>query len=187
MAWRAPAVARTADELDDIPSDGNRYEIIDGELFVTAAPSLAHQRMVGALYVRLRPYAAALGLEVLMAPFDVRASPVTQVEPDLLVLPRALASALRTRWAPMPALVLAVEVLSPSTAAVDRGRKRQLYMSEGVDAYWVLDTESGSCEVWRGGASAPATLASNEMLCWQPVQAAASLEIGLRELFDEIL
>lgn len=187
MAWRASKVPRTADELDDIPPDGYRHEIIDGELFVTAAPSFAHQRMVGALYVRLRPYAAALGLDALMAPFDVRASPVTQVEPDLLVLPRALVSALRTRWAPMPALVLAIEVLSPSTAAVDRGRKRQLYMSEGVDQYWIFDTEAGGCEVWRDGESAPDSLATDGVLCWQPDQAADPLEIGLRALCDELV
>jgi type VI secretion system protein ImpD/type VI secretion system protein ImpC len=60
-------------------------------LYVTPAPSVNHQRGVGALHVLIRPYVASIGLEVLMAPLDVRASPVTQVEPDILVLPRALA------------------------------------------------------------------------------------------------
>ena len=186
MAQRVPWVPRTADDLEAIPQDRNRYEIIDGVLYVTPAPSVNHQRVVGALHVLIRPYVASIGLEVLMAPLDVRASPVTQVEPDILVLPRVLASALTTRWAPMSALLLAVEVLSPSTASVDRGRKRDLYMSEGVDQYWIVDPEARRVAVWRPGDTEPAMLHADAVLHWHPVPDVAALEIDLRTVFEEL-
>ena len=186
MAQRAQAWPRTADDLDDIPPDGKRYEIIDGELYVSAAPSIQHQLMLSALSATLRPYAASLGLAMLTAPLDVRASSLTQVEPDLLALPRALAVGLLTRWAPISALVLAIEVLSPSTARVDRGRKRELYMAEGVDQYWIVDIEASTVEVWTTVAAMAEVLRADQVLSWQPVASAEPLRIELRGLFDEL-
>jgi Uma2 family endonuclease len=186
MAMRAPTVPRTADDLDALPADGNRYEIIDGELFVSAAPSMAHQRMLVRLVMRLFPYAEPLGIEVLVAPVDVRASAVTQVEPDLLALPRRHADRGRTRWEPMSLLLLAVEILSPSTAAVDRGKKRQLYTSAGVDQYWIVDLEAGTVEVWRPGAILPHVHAVGDALLWQPVVGVKALEINVATLFEEV-
>jgi Uma2 family endonuclease len=187
MAQRALPAVRTADDLQWLPDDSNRYEIIDGVLYVTSAPTLNHQRMVGALYMLLRPYATALGLELFMAPVDVRASPVTQVEPDLLVAPRAVTHTVQTRWLPMPALVLAIEVLSPSTARVDRGRKRELYLSERVDQYWIFDVDARSVSVWSPEAVEGITLTSADELCWQPVASAGPLVIDLGALFAELL
>ncbi len=187
MAQRAQAWPRTADDLDDIPPDGKRYEIIDGELYVSAAPSIRHQLMLCALSATLRPYAASLGLAILTAPLDVRASSLTQVEPDLLALPRALAVGLLTRWAPMSALVLAIEVLSPSTATVDRGRKRELYMAEGVDQYWIVDLSAQTIEVWAAGADDPVALTAADVLRWQPVASVAPLGIDLGALFGELV
>ena len=186
MAQRAQAWPRTADDLDDIPPDGKRYEIIDGMLYVSAAPSMQHQLMVSALFALLLPYAATLGLAVVTAPLDVRASSRTQVEPDLLVLPRALAVALQTRWVPMSALVLAIEVLSPSTMQVDRGRKRELYMAEAVDQYWIVDIEADTVEVWTPTVRVPVVLQADQVLEWQPVDGAAPSRIELRALFDAL-
>jgi len=185
MARRAFPMVWTADDLERIPRERNRYEIIDGVLCVTPPPSTPHQRVVGGLYLRLRLYAEPLGLEVLMAPLDVRASPVTQVEPDLLALPRRHPARGLTRWEPISLLVLAVEVLSPSTAAVDRGRKRALYMSNGIDQYWIIDLVERSIEVWRPGADVPVRLDGDSTLAWEPVSGAEPLEIDLRALFDE--
>lgn len=187
MAQRAQAWPRTADDLDDIPPDGKRYEIIDGELYVSAAPSIQHQLMVSALSATLRPHAASLGLAMLTAPLDVRASSLTQVEPDLLALPRALAIGLLTRWAPMSALVLAIEVLSPSTARVDRGRKRELYMAEGVDQYWIVDIEAQTVEVWVPSATAPVQFTAADVLHWQPLPDTTPLVIELDGLFREVI
>lgn len=186
MASRARASLLTADDLDDIPSDGNRYEIIDGVVCVTPSPSRAHQHILAALLVLLRPYAAALGITVYVAPLDVRASPVTQVEPDLLAVPRDVDRAITTRWSPMSVLMLAVEILSPSTARVDRGRKRELYMAEGVDQYWIVDIEAYTVEVWTPGVDDPDRLTAAEVLQWQPVAGVAPLAIDLGALFGEL-
>lgn len=187
MAQRAQASPLTADDLDRFPSDGNRYEIIDGVLYVTATPSRAHQRIVLALLMRIHPYVTSLGLEILFAPVDVRASPVTQVEPDLLVFVRAEANALQTRWMPMSMLVLAIEVLSPSTARVDRGQKRELYTAEGVSQYWIVDIEASTVEVWTPSETTPCVLQMAEVLEWQPVATAAPLRIGLQALVDDVM
>ncbi len=183
MAMRAGSLYRTADDLDDRPDDGNRYEIIDGVVLVTPPPSLGHQRILRELFLRLHSFASARGLEVLFAPVDVRASPVTQVEPDLLVLPRHFEGSEHVRWAPMSALVLAVEILSPSTAHVDRGRKRELYLAEGIPEYWIVDGSSRWVEVWRPGAADAQRV--RDTLVWTPPGATESLDVDLVALFDD--
>lgn len=186
MAMRAPKVPRTADDLDALPADGKRYEIIDGELFVSAAPATAHQRLLMRLAMRLAPYAEPLGIEVLVAPVDVRASAVTQVEPDLLALPRRHADRGRSRWEPMSLLLLAVEILSPSTVAVDRGKKRQLYTSAGVDHYWIADLDACTVEVWRPGATLVHVYTVGDALRWQPVAGVEALVIDMAALFEDV-
>lgn len=186
MATRARAVPITADDLDDFQSDGYRYEVVDGELYVTPAPSVHHQRIVGALYRRLHPYGMTLGLEVLMAPLDVRMAPLTQLEPDLLGLPRTVVQVVPTRWLPLDALTLAVEVLSDSSARVDRGRKRELYMAARVATYWIVDPHAHTVEVWTPDATTPDILRIDDSLPWQPVPDAAPLVIDLGALFGEL-
>ena len=187
MAMRAPQGPRTADDLDALPADGKRYEIIDGELLVSAAPSETHQRMVLRLAMLLFPYAQQHGIEVMVAPVDVRASAVTQVEPDLLALPRRHADRGRARWEPMSLLVLAIEILSSETAAVDRGTKRQLYTLAGVDQYWIVDLDACTVEVWRPGAVVAEAYASGDVLQWKPVDESQSLAIALGPLFEDVL
>ena len=183
MAMRAVPLYRTADDLDDRPDDRNRYEIIDGEVLVTPPPSLGHQRRLRELLLRLHPFALARGLEVLFAPLDVRASPVTQVEPDLLVLPLHFEGRGLVRWEPMSALVLVVEILSPSTAHVDRGRKRELYLEQGVPEYWIVDEVSRSVAVWRPGAGEAQHV--RDTLVWTPPGVTESLDVDLVSLFDD--
>jgi Uma2 family endonuclease len=185
MAVSMRKVPRTADELADLPDDGNRYELIDGELFVTPAPVRTHQRMVAQLFMRLHEFAASVGLEVMLSPTAVRASPVTEVEPDLLVLPRHFDGRELHRWEPMSALRLAIEILSPGTARVDRGRKRQLYLESGVPEYWVVDLEARAVEVWHVGAEAARI--ARDTLRWQPGEAATPLDIDLRAVFMAVL
>ncbi len=181
MTMRAFKIPRTADELADLPDDGNRYELIDGELFVTPAPVREHQRMVAALLLCLDAYGRRLGLEVMLAPTAVRASHVTEVEPDLLVLPRQFDGRDLVRWEPMSALVLAIEIVSPGTEHVDRGRKRDLYQRSGVPEYWIVDVDARSVTVWHPGGTSPTQV--TDVLRWRPDVAVSALDIDLPALF----
>jgi Uma2 family endonuclease len=121
-------------DLQALPDDHNRYELIDGELLVSPSPSTAHQRAVGNLYVLLRA-ACPPDLEVFVAPFDWLVDDHNVFEPDLLVARRA---DLTERNLPRPP-VLAVEVLSPTTRQRDLGRKRAAYARAGLAHYWAVD------------------------------------------------
>jgi Uma2 family endonuclease len=127
-----PNTGWTVDMLETLPDDGKRYEIIEGELFVTPAPNLAHQRVVGAMYRRLHAHLerSTVG-EVILSPADVRSGPRTSVQPDVFVVRRPVGLG-RHGWPDLDTLLLALEVLSPSTARADRGAKRQLYQRASV-------------------------------------------------------
>ncbi|MHB8463839.1 MAG: Uma2 family endonuclease [Acidimicrobiales bacterium] len=124
----------TAADLDDIPSDGRRWELLDGVLHVTPPPSVAHQAAVGNLHLALRAMRPA-GVAVFVAPLAYRPSADVNVEPDLLVVDAHVVMLQRAVDTPY----LVVEVLSPSTRADDLGSKRILYERLGVPNYWVVD------------------------------------------------
>jgi len=134
----------TEDDLPGMPDDGNRYEIVDGSLIVTPSPIRRHQRAVVSLARRLAD-ACPPELEVLVAPYDVRISATTVLQPDLLVAPRDDGD---QRQLPGPPL-LAVEVLSPSTRLIDLGLKRARYEAAGCPVYWVVDPTAPSLIAWE--------------------------------------
>ena len=134
--------AMTAAELIAMPDDGHRYELLDGTLLVTPAPNESHQTCVISLGTLLRA-ARQPGHKVLVAPFDVRLSRFTVVEPDVLVARKRDLTEARLEGPP----VLAVEVLSASTRRIDLGAKRLTYEEAGVPAYWVVDPEVPSVTV----------------------------------------
>ncbi len=181
MAMRLSKVPTTADELEAIPDDGNRYEIINGELFVSPSPSWTHQRVVRELVLRLAPYADAIGLELIFAPMDVRASDDTQVEPDAFVVPLRDDGRRTTRWEPMARLLLAIEVLSPSTRRLDLELKRELYLGQGVREYWIVDAETRSVSVWAPGHATPRV--ESDLLIWHPIVERENLTVHLPTLF----
>ena len=175
----------TAELARALPDDGNRYEVLDGELFVTPAPALLHQRALLELYVRLRPYVEAHGLgEVLLSPADIEFSPKRLLQPDLFVIPDAPGGR-RKNWREVKSLLLAVESLSPSTARADRIKKRKIYQEEGVPEYWIVDLDARAFERWRPGESRPEVLA--ETLVWQARADIEPLEIDLEEYFSAVL
>lgn len=141
--------AWTFDDLDALPDDGLRYELVDGVLLVSPAPLRLHQRAVTQLLARLAA-ACPPGLEVLVAPTDYRPTASRSLQPDLLVASRADPG---TRALTQP-LALAVEVLSPSSRSIDLVLKRSLYEQAGVERYWALDPAAPSLQAWRlvGGA-----------------------------------
>jgi Uma2 family endonuclease len=139
-----PSAPMTRADLDRMPDDGRRHELIDGVLVVTPAPRPRHQRALAGLY-RVMFAACAPELEVLFAPLDVVLAEDTVVEPDLLVAAR---EAFTERDLPGPPL-LAVEVLSPSTRRYDVMLKFSRFEAAGCPAYWVVDPDTPSLIAWE--------------------------------------
>ena len=121
----------TLDELHSLPDDGNKYELVRGELFVTPAPTGQHESILAALSALLTPYVVANKLGLVYHPRAVLRFEDSEVEPDLMV--RRRWGHANTDWetAPLPSLI--VEVLSPSTRNRDRKQKRTLYATPGPD------------------------------------------------------
>ncbi|MFT4234160.1 MAG: Uma2 family endonuclease [Microbacterium sp.] len=134
----------TRADLDAMPDDGHRYELIDGVLIVTPAPRIRHQDVVGNLYAFLRS-AAPRAVKVLMAPVDVVLPDTTIIQPDLLVAPR---DAFTERDLPTAPL-LAIEVLSPSTRSIDLLLKKDRLERAGCPNYWVVDPDEPSVIAWH--------------------------------------
>ena len=175
----------TATDRDDLPDDGNRYEVIDGELFVTPAPAWRHQEAVVQLYRLLADYLGAERVgHVVVAPADVVFSPIRAVQPDLFVVP--LARGRRPeRFEDVGRLLLAAEIISPSSARADRVKKRVLYRDEGVAEYWMVDLDSRTVE-----RSTPEDVRVDvlaERMTWAPEGAVHSLEIDLTDYFSRVL
>ena len=123
-----------------LPDDGNRYELIDGMLFVSPAPVPWHQLVLGELFYVLRTVCPK-DLLVLFAPLDVQPDRSNSLQPDVLV---ARPSDFGPKNLPVVPL-LAVEVLSPSTRLYDLNTKRSAYEKMGVPSYWIVDpTEPGA-------------------------------------------
>lgn len=124
----------TRADLEDVPDDGHRYELIDGVLIVSPGPELPHQDVVGELYLLLRA-ACPRHLKVVLAPFAVAIADDTEIQPDLIVSPRSQFTREELPGAPL----LAVEVLSPSTRRIDLLLKRDRLQQAGTPSYWLVD------------------------------------------------
>lgn len=174
-----------AADLADLPDDGNRYEVIDGELHVTPGASLDHQHALGRLYLIVAPYVEAqrCGYAV-FAPADVTFSPARSVQPDLFVVPRTSERRPKT-FAEVGRLLLAVEVLSPSTARWDRVNKRRAYREHQVPEYWIIDLDARSFERFTPGDEKSTVI--RDRLTWQPEGAAGPLVIDVEQYFRDVL
>ncbi|HEX9727004.1 MAG TPA: Uma2 family endonuclease [Gemmatimonadales bacterium] len=170
----------SAEMVRALPQDGNRYETVHGELLVTPAPRLAHQLIVTRLVVALDAYVGAhTAGQVLLSPADISWTDDTLVQPDVFVVP--LAEARTMDWTEMKTLLLAVEVLSPSTARYDRFTKRRLYQEVGVPCYWIVDPDARCVEVWTPQLTFP--VVERAAVSWQPAGAGERLELQLAALF----
>lgn len=134
----------TVADLESFPDDGWRYELLDGTLLVSAAPSVAHQRASIRLTLLLAP-ACPPHLELLTAPLDVTLDDTTQLQPDLLVAPRQQFTAKNLPGAPL----LALEILSPSTRLIDLNLKKARYEQAGCASYWVVDPLEPRLTAWE--------------------------------------
>lgn len=169
----------TKADLLDRPDDGHRYELLDGVLIVTPAPSLRHQQAVLRLAAVLDT-ARPPELTVLMAPFDVTLSEDTVVQPDVLVFDRKQVTARDLPGAPL----LAIEVLSPSTLRFDLHLKRSRYEAAGTAAYWVVDPgEPPALTAWELRAGAYLQVASVS----GPEEFAATVPFPVTVVPDDLL
>ena len=180
------SIARMAiEELHRLPDDGNRYELIDGELYVSAAPRNKHQRTSMDLLDWLSPFAKKhkLGL-VYHAPFDVYLDPPTEtcVQPDILFVAGDRRQIIQDDGVHGPP-DLVVEIVSESTHKTDLGDKLELYRRCGVCEYWIVDPEQRYVLVYRLAEPAePRKLMVGETLTTPLLP---GLEIPLSSLFAE--
>ena len=170
-----------------LPDDGNRYEVIDGVLHVTPSPGMPHQSVGGRLYRRLAHYLEQFGqADTLMySPADISWTTHTLVQPDLFMVRREDLSI--GQWKAVKHLLLAVEILSPSSRRRDLVIKRDLYRRYGVEEYWVGDARARTIHVWRP-SDREGTVVS-DTLTWRPSSAppdAAALRLDVAALFRDL-
>jgi len=149
MATATASGLLTYDDLRQIPPDRSRYELIQGELIVSAAPNIEHQRRAGRLFRRLADHVEQHDLgEVFIAPCDVVLDASTVLEPDIVFVSKARKSIVKEACIEgVPDLV--VEVISPSSRTTDRLAKRARYAEFGVPEYWLLEPFEPRIEVLR--------------------------------------
>lgn len=150
-------------------------------MFASPTPSRALQRASRELVQRLIPSEASLGgVELLDAPFAIMWSERTEVQPDMLVVP--LNRSEESGKAETQLLVeLVIEILSPSTARVDRYRKKVLYQRESVTEYWIVDVATRMVERWRVRDFVPEVLF--ETVSWKPHDTFDELSIDPADVF----
>jgi Uma2 family endonuclease len=185
MHMASDVIAWTVDDLADMPDDGQRYEVIDGELFVTPSPALRHQDAIMQLFMLVSPYVVSQAIgHAVVAPADVTFSPRRRVQPDLFVVP--LINGRRPKQlTDIRELLLAGEVLSPSSARADRVAKRAMYRDEGVAEYWVVDLDARTFERSTPADARVEILADS--ITWHPRGASAPLIIDLKRYFTDVL
>jgi len=174
----------TAEMVRQLPDDGNRYEVVHGELLVTPAPRAPHQVIVLRLGAALLDYLKRHPVGVAyVSPADISwGRQDVLVQPDVFVV--SLEEARTGNWARMQSLLLVAEVLSASTARADRFVKRRRYQEAGVPLYWIVNGDAQQVEVWTPTAQLPRL--ERERLVWHPTGVAEPFELGLEELFRPI-
>src|SRR5438552_3451185 len=135
-------------DLERWPEDGRRYELYDGEVYVVPSPIALHQVVSGRLFLALEEYTRAHGGIVLYAPLDIVLTDYDVVQPDVLLFKAERARLINLRKVTRHAPDLAIEILSRSTAANDRGRKMALLARRHVREYWLVDPDAVRIDVF---------------------------------------
>jgi Uma2 family endonuclease len=166
-----------------LPNDRNRYEILDGELTVTPAPSTKHQSVSGNLFKLLRRHIDDRNLgKLFYAPIDLILESTSVLQPDLLFVSKARQHIITER-AIEGAPDLVIEILSPTTSRTDRVTKAQIYARHAVPAYWIVDTEQEAIEIYlleTDGYRLAATLQGTTPTIAPPFR---ELEIAAKDVF----
>ena len=169
----------TVADIEALPEDGNRYEILHGELLVTPLPSVPHQVVAMRLCQLIGPWCRAHTGWTLLSPGGVYVSETNWFEPDIAVYPTP--DYPERAWREMPPPVLAVEILSPSTRKRDRHRKRPAYLASGVAEVWTVDQTARTIERWTGDSDFPETM--RDTFTWTPDASLPTLVISDADLF----
>jgi Uma2 family endonuclease len=168
-----------------LPDDGNRYEVIDGELLVTPSPSPQHQRIMARLTIALDAYVEHHGLGVVVPDVDLLFQTGQFLRPDLLVVPESSRPGITRRGIEMaPSLV--IEIQSPTSSAIDRVKKPARYGDFGIPDYWVLDPEERCAWVWRFADRVKEAERVTDHLVWHPRGATEPLVIDLAAVLAPI-
>lgn len=177
--WTRAEVER----LVDANTTSARYELVDGELLVTPGPRPVHQAIVVEFIVLLYAYLAANDHgQVLTSPSDVQLETESYLQPDVYVVPFAEAARLPDAQR-IHRVLLAIEVLSPGSARIDRGRKRAFYLRH-VQEYWIVDGRARCIQRWRAGDESPEIV--KHTITWTAVPGAEPLIIDLDALFRRV-
>ncbi len=143
-----PQGSWTYDDYAALPDDGHRYEIVNGVLVMTPAPTPAHQDIVGEIYACLRTHVKLAGLgRVFMGPIDVDLGPKNVFQPDVLVVLNAHLDRIQAKKI-VGAPNLVVEVVSPGSGVMDRIAKYDVYARAGVTEYWIAKPEKQTIEIF---------------------------------------
>lgn len=181
--WTTAEVRSLMDETRHWP----RYELINGELIVTPSPGVPHQVAVAELAFIVKTYLNErdIGLP-LTSPADLELVPDSITQPDIFVLdPDSVADTVENpTWADFKRLLLAIEIISPSSVRTDRIVKRDFYLDAGVPEYWILDLDARIIERWTQGRESPEVC--RDSLVWLPDNEWVPLTIDVPELFETI-
>jgi Uma2 family endonuclease len=169
----------TRSDLARLPDDGNRYEVLDGELLVTPQAAFDHQLAASRLLLVLQPYLDRHGLGTAVGPGAVVFGK-NELQPDVMVVPGPT-PAPRTKWKDLPRPILVIEILSDSTRHRDFGKKRDAYERLAIAEYWVVDGDERRVITWSGASGEPAIV--TDVLHWQPKPGASPLDIRLDSIF----
>jgi len=178
--WTAREVRQL---IAESPLQTPRYELVDGELLVTPSPILPHQRAVAFLWRALDDYLRGNPVgDAYFSPSDVELEPGTIVQPDVFVVPPH-ESERSMRELPVRDVMVAAEVLSPTSGRHDRVTKRHLY-SRHVLEYWIVDLDARIVERWRLNAQQPDVLVT--ALEWHPTDAGEPFTLDLPKYFAAV-
>ena len=174
----------TYEEFARLPSEGStRYEVIDGELAVTPAPTGAHQLVVAHLVRILGSFTHDRGLGVVVpSPIDVLFAEGDFFEPDVIFVQAGRAHLIGDRGIEAPP-DLVIEITSPSTAHRDRGVKLERYRHFEVPEYWIVDLDARTVDVHRlSGGYVAMVVRERERLQWTPVAGGPTLDVAVADI-----
>jgi Uma2 family endonuclease len=181
MAMAATIPYYTVEDLAHFPHDGNRYELLNGVLLVTPAPSLPHELVISRINQIFVPAVQVPGHAFVFTHGAVSLLPNTQLEPDMLVVPASVSP--NSKWHEITGHWLAVEVLSRSSKIYDREFKRDAYLALGVREVWLVDRDDRSVDVTRARGEIETV---RDTILWHPPTLDLEVRVDLQDVFAGI-